>query len=54
MADPMIIRCRCGKIVRGDDERALLAAARRHIAADHPELADRLSDDDLLRMASAA
>ena len=45
------IRCECGHLVRGDDETTLLAAAREHIAARHPELVGRLSDDDLRRMA---
>lgn len=45
------IRCECGHMVHGDDESALLAAARTHIAAEHPELVGRLSDEDLRRMA---
>jgi hypothetical protein len=47
----MVIRCECGHVVHGDDEPALLAAARAHIATRHPELVDRLSDTDLRRMA---
>lgn len=47
----MVIRCECGQIVQADDEPALLSAAREHIADRHPELVDRLSDEDLRRMA---
>lgn len=46
-----VIACECGQEVRGDDESALLAAAREHIAARHPELVGRLSDEDLRKMA---
>ena len=47
----LVIRCECGFVVRGDDEPALLAAAREHITARHPELVGRLSDDQLRQMA---
>jgi hypothetical protein len=48
---PMVIRCECGQVVHGDDERRLVEAARRHIGERHPDLVDRFSDDDLRRMA---
>lgn len=47
----MLIRCECGQVVHGDDERRCLEAARRHIGERHPDLVGRLSDDDLRRMA---
>jgi hypothetical protein len=53
VTEALTIRCRCGEVVHGEDEQTLLAAARRHVEADHPELAGRLSDEDLLAMASA-
>ena len=49
----MRIQCECGQTVTGDDEPALLAAARQHIAERHPDLVGRLSDDDLRRMTQA-
>lgn len=52
MSAPLTIRCECGHLVRADDEQALLAAAREHIAAAHADLVGTLSDDDLRRMAS--
>ena len=48
---PMLIDCECGRRLEGEDEPALLAAAHEHIAAQHPDLVGRLSDDDLRRMA---
>ena len=47
----MLIQCECGQRVEAEDESALLVAAHEHIAAQHPDLAGRLSDDDLRRMA---
>ena len=52
MAGVLMIRCECGHEVHGEDERRLLAAAREHVATAHPELVDRLTDDDLMAMAS--
>lgn len=47
----LVIHCQCGQVVHGDDETALLAAVHEHVATAHPELAGRLSDDDLRAMA---
>lgn len=49
----LVIRCECGGEVHADEETALLAAAREHIAERHPDLVGKLSDDDLRAMASA-
>jgi predicted small metal-binding protein len=46
----LVIRCQCGHSVHADDEAALLDAAHEHIAAVHPDLVGRLSDDDLRGM----
>lgn len=47
----LMIECACGHVAPAPDERLLLGAARERIAARHPELAGRLSDEDLVRMA---
>lgn len=47
----LVIQCECGHLVQGNDEAALLAAAHEHIAAVHPDLVGRLSDEDLRAMA---
>ena len=54
MATHLIIRCTCGRVVRGDDEASLLAAAWTHIRSSHPDLVGRLTDDELLEMVTAA
>lgn len=53
MASSLVIRCACGHVVDGTDEARLLAAAREHIDAAHPELVGRLTDEELLAMATA-
>jgi hypothetical protein len=47
----LVIECPCGHVVEAPGEQALLDAARAHVAASHPDLAGRLLDEDLLRMA---
>jgi predicted small metal-binding protein len=48
---PMLIRCDCGYIVRGETEEELIAAAREHIREAHPDQHAKVSDEDLLAMA---
>ena len=43
-----VINCECGHTVRGEDDQDLLAQARAHIESDHPDMAGKVSDDDLL------
>jgi hypothetical protein len=47
----MVIRCECGVIVRGKDDRELIANTEKHIAADHPQLVGRYSPEQLIGMA---
>jgi predicted small metal-binding protein len=46
-----VISCDCGHVSRGDTEEELVAEANRHIEEVHPDLAGRVSRDDLLAMA---
>jgi predicted small metal-binding protein len=46
-----MIRCDCGKIVRGETDAELLANAEEHIRTDHPELVGKVRGEDLLAMA---
>ena len=48
---PRTIKCECGEVIRADDEEALLAKAEQHINANHPDLAGKITRDDLLAMA---
>lgn len=46
-----LINCECGQVVRGRNDDELVAAATEHINSDHPELAGKLSREDILAMA---
>jgi predicted small metal-binding protein len=41
------VTCECGYVVRADDEDVVVAGVRDHMRTDHPELLDRVSDDDI-------
>jgi predicted small metal-binding protein len=41
------ITCECGYVIRGDSEREVMQGARDHMQADHPELVDKVGEDDL-------
>ena len=51
---PKLIKCDCGKVVRGETDDELLANAEEHIRTDHPDLVGKISREDLLAMAEAA
>jgi predicted small metal-binding protein len=42
-----LITCECGAVIRGETEAEVVQGARDHMRADHPELLDKVSDDDL-------
>src|SRR5436190_10648969 len=46
-----VINCDCGHVSRGDTEDELVAEANRHIEEVHPDMAGKVSRDDLLAMA---
>ena len=50
---PKLIKCTCGKIVRGEDDDQLLANAEEHIRQDHPQMVGQIGRDDLLAMAES-
>ena len=45
-----VIVCECGTIVRGGTELELLAEGRRHMAANHPQIAEQITDSDLVAL----
>ena len=49
-----LINCECGRVVRGETDEELLAAAEDHVNRDHPELVGKISREDLLAMAEEA
>jgi predicted small metal-binding protein len=48
-----VINCECGETVRGETDDEVVAAAREHINAAHPEMKDT-SDEQILSMAEEA
>jgi hypothetical protein len=45
------ITCVCGKVLEGEDDDQLWAAAQVHLAANHPELVGKVSREDVLARA---
>jgi hypothetical protein len=45
------INCVCGKVVEGADDDELWEKAQAHLAADHPDLAGKVSREDILAQA---
>jgi predicted small metal-binding protein len=41
------VRCECGFTARAVDEDEVISAVLAHIAADHPDLADTETADDI-------
>ena len=45
------VNCECGAHVRGETDDVLVAAVNEHVDAQHPDLAGKLSREDILAMA---
>jgi predicted small metal-binding protein len=41
------VKCECGYIARADDDDDVVTNIRDHISSDHPELMDKVSDEDI-------
>jgi predicted small metal-binding protein len=41
------ITCECGVVITGESEPDVIGGARDHMRADHPDLLEKVSDDDL-------
>jgi len=46
-----VINCDCGYVSRGESEDELVEVATRHMDEVHPDMAGKVSRDDLLAMA---
>ena len=46
-----VINCDCGYVSRGETEDELVEETNRHIDEVHPDIAGKVSRDDLLAMA---
>ncbi len=49
-----VINCECGQAVRGETDDELVANVEEHVRTDHPDLAGKMSREDILAMAEAA
>jgi predicted small metal-binding protein len=45
------INCVCGYVVKGEDDDELWQQAQEHMASDHPDLAGKVSREDILAQA---
>lgn len=41
------VRCECGHVARGDTDEDVISLIRDHMRTDHPELLDKISDDQI-------
>jgi predicted small metal-binding protein len=42
------VKCECGYVARADTDEDVLANIRDHMRSDHPELLDRISDEQII------
>jgi predicted small metal-binding protein len=41
------VKCECGYVARAETDDEVVADIRDHIRSDHPELTERVSDEDI-------
>src|SRR3954454_9445614 len=44
------ITCECGQIVRGETDDELVGLTLEHLRSDHPQLADRITRDEIVAL----
>jgi len=49
-----VINCECGEVLRAASDDELVQKVERHVGQAHPELAGKMSRDDILGMAEEA
>ena len=42
------VKCECGYVARAESDREVLADLRDHMRKDHPELLDKISDEQII------
>ena len=42
------VKCECGYVARADTDEDVLSDIRDHMRTDHPELLDKVSDEQIL------
>lgn len=45
-----VVNCECGEVVRAEDDAELVKLVEAHVERSHPEMAGKLSRDDILGM----
>jgi predicted small metal-binding protein len=48
------VDCPCGAVVRGEDDDEFVANVEAHVRDKHPEMADTMTREKILEMASEA
>ncbi len=43
-----LIRCECGFVARGESDDQVIGVIRGHMATDHPDVLESVSQEDLL------
>ncbi|MDX6466806.1 MAG: hypothetical protein QOI27_1846 [Gaiellaceae bacterium] len=46
-----VVHCPCGTDVSGDTDEQLITNVQEHIASDHPDMAGKYSNEQILEMA---
>jgi predicted small metal-binding protein len=46
-----IINCECGEVIKADRDDELVEKVEQHVRDAHPELAGKMSREDILAMA---
>ena len=46
-----IINCECGEVIKAESDNELVGEVERHVRDAHPELAGKMSREDILAMA---
>ena len=41
------VKCECGYVARGADDDEVIVTIRDHMRADHPDLLDKITDDQI-------
>lgn len=46
-----IVNCECGEVIKADSDDELVRKVEQHVIEAHPELAGKMSREDVLAMA---
>ena len=41
------VKCECGYVARGETDDEVIATLRDHIRSDHPDLAEKLTEEQI-------